>query len=178
MRSSGLGILILMVFFFFFEFNGGSGNSGRIVLSSEFDFTKATLMGFDFDTENFVPFPPGTGTVPDIVLEEFRLLNGDLKPSFTAPSGENGFALLGSFSSLEESEEYYTDLKTIDSTLRFSSGTDTVRLYQVYAFLSMEGNYAKLLVRDIRKQPDASSEHLEVDIDYYYQTDGTTQLSK
>lgn len=149
-------------------------NRGEILLSSEFNFETATLVGFNFETGSYLNYPSTEIVTPDILLDQFRKLDGSIKPGFSSPGNKNGFVLAGSFESLEESDNYYNSILTvIDTTLNFEASSDTVRLYQVWVLRTRIDTYAKLLIRNIIEKSDNAGSHLEVAIDYIYQPDGT-----
>lgn len=154
----------------------GKTNSGEIILSSEFNFTSATLSGYNFEEQAFFTYPAGEHISPDIIVDQFRLLDGSIKPGFSSPDNLNGFALAGNFSELEESQSFYNSLRTVDGFGNFSASTDTVELYQVWVLKTSQDSYAKLLVSDIWETEDSYGMHIEVKIYYDYRPDGSTEF--
>lgn len=148
--------------------------TGQLTLSSKFDFDKGIVSGFHFASQRYVNYPSGGDTKADIVVDQFRLLNGTIKPGFSSPDNNNGFALADQFSSLEESSEFYEDYTQVDTTLNFLPSSDTVRLFQVWILKTSADNYVKLHVRNIQYFEDMSGTYVDVLMDYYYQDDGSS----
>lgn len=156
----------------------GKTYSGEIILSSEFNFETATLSGYNFEDEAFYTYPAGEHSAPDIIVDQFRLLDGSIKPGFTSPDNLNGFALAGSFIEGEASMAFYNSLLTVEAFTSFSQSTDTVKPFQVWVLKTARDSYAKLRVSDIREVDDSYGTHLELTIDYYYRPDGSTEFPK
>jgi hypothetical protein len=171
-------LLILLLMVVSCETGGGGDGEGRIVLSSIFDYESSKTRGFNFEEEQFMEFPAATATSPqpDIIIETYKRVDAPPKPGFTSPGNENGFALLGVFDDLTTSEDFYNNYLEVDTSLTLNSSTDTVRLYQVWILRTALGNYAKLLVRDIRNYDDMAGEYMEVTVDYHYRDDGTPRF--
>lgn len=149
---------------------------GQIVLSSQFDLETATLTGYHFESSSFLEFSYAEteGEIPDIVLEPYRLLDGSIKPGFSSPSNNYGFALAGSYENRETSEDFFNNvLKEVDTTLSFTASSDTVRLYQIWILKTSSGNYAKLHVLDIELVDNEFGRYNNVTLDYVHQPDGS-----
>jgi len=156
--------------------SGGISNQDRIVLSSAFDFTTATTRGYQFAEARYVEFPASDGSVPDIIIENFKKVDDLPQPGFTSPSNSNGFALVGEFGSLTASEDFYQSYDAFDTSLTLSPTTDTVRPYQVFVLRTVLDQYVKIHVRSISNIQDMSGEYVEVSIDYYHQDDGSASF--
>lgn len=148
-------------------------NRGQLVLSSAFDFNNATIHGYNFELKSFTQFPSGLDPVPDIIVDKFTLLNGDILPGFTSPENNNGFALISESGSLAESLSFFEDYGEFDTSLPLVSTTDTIRTYQVWVLKTRQDKYVKLNIRDIRILNNAGGDYIEVSLDYYYQDDET-----
>ncbi|MEX0987736.1 MAG: hypothetical protein WD052_09690 [Bacteroidales bacterium] len=150
---------------------------GQIVLSSAFNFDMATVQGYNFDLGKRTSYPSSGEALPDIVVDQYRRIDGTVKPGFTSPSNPDGFALAGAFSTVEESLDYFnSQLQSFDPEAAYSPSTDTVTLFQVWVLKTNAGNYAKLHVNEIREASDASGEYIEVIVDYYYQPNGVPEF--
>ncbi|HKK62835.1 MAG TPA: hypothetical protein VJ951_09750 [Bacteroidales bacterium] len=147
--------------------------SGQVLLSSEYDFKNYTIEGFIFESQEFVPYSSTSDIVPDILVDQIRLVDGSLKAGFTSPGNNNGFALVNSFDSFENSMDFYNDYTEADSAMSFSPSTDTLKLYQVWLFKSTDDHYAKIHVKEINTVQELEGQYLNVLLDYYYQQDGT-----
>lgn len=153
--------------------NEDSAISGQVLLSSEYDFNNYTIEGFIFESQKFVSYSSTSDIVPDILVDQIRLVDGSLKAGFTSPGNNNGFALVNSFDSFENSMDFYNEYTEADSTMSFTPSTDTLKLYQVWLFKSTDDHYAKIHVKEINSVKDFEGLYLNVLIDYYYQQDGT-----
>lgn len=147
---------------------------GQVVISSAFNFEDASVFGYNFELGEQTRFPTIGAPLPDIIVDQFRLLDGSVKPGFTSPANTNGFALAGAFNALKESLDFYENqLDTFDVNVGFTPSSDTVREFQVWVLKTTLNKYAKLHVRQIWTEEDATGKYIEVMIDYYYQPDGT-----
>ena len=151
-------------------------NRGEIILSSEFNFQTATLSGYNFERGSFITYPSAEDHIPDILLDQFRLLDGSIKPGFSSPVNPFGFYLAGSFNNMDASTAFYSGLFEIDPAASFSPSSDTVRLYQVWVIKTSSGNYAKLQVKEVLEIPDNYDTHVEIRLGYYYQPDGSASF--
>lgn len=147
---------------------------GQVILSSKFDFDDASLYGYNFDLGKYTQFPSETDPLPDIIVDQFRRIDGSAEPGFTSPSNIYGFSLAGTFDNPEGSLDFFNEqLGSADPSAAYTVSTDTVALYQVWVLKTSTEHYAKIHVRKISTIGDASGEHLEVLIDYCYQPDGS-----
>ena len=147
---------------------------GQVVISSAFNFEDASVYGFNFELGERTRYPSVGEPLPDIVVDQFRLLDGSVKPGFTSPANTNGFALAGEFNDLKSSLDYFENrLDTFDINADFSPSSDTVREFQVWVLKTTLNKYAKLHVREIWTEEDATGKYVEVMFDYYYQPDGS-----
>ena len=154
-------------------------NWGEVIISSMFNFDAASVMGYNFELGRSTSFPSTGDPLPDIIVDQYRLIEGSVKPGFTSPSNPAGFWKAGEFGTLSESMDFFeNELKTVDPTVDFTPSTDTVRKYQVYVLKTTPGNYAKIHVTEIWQVEDASGKHIDVKIDYHYQPEGSTSFSE
>ena len=153
--------------------------TGQISLSSAFDFETASVYGYNFDLAKKVRYPSADKVLPDLLLFDYRKVDGTILPGFASPSNEYGFARHGeSFSSLTAAREYFNGLHQPDSNALYVAESDTVRLYDIWVLKTAAENYVKLLVLDVDVVEDPQSKHLEVRVDFVYQPDGTNQFKE
>lgn len=151
---------------------------GSIVISSEFNFDNSTLVGYNFELEQNVVYPSPNDILPDIIVDQFRLLDGSLKPGFSSPSNPYGYHKMGHFENIEDSRAFYESLANADTSLSFSASSDTIEKFQVWILKTASANYTKLHVQDIQQVDDTYGLHLEIFLDYNFQQDGTTGFQK
>jgi hypothetical protein len=168
-------IILLIIALAVYSCNGFQGaDEGQIILSSQFDFEMATLTGYHFESASFVSFPSVEGEIPDIVVDQFRLLDGSIKPGFSSPDNMNGFALVASYEEKAASDDFFrNELKEVDSSLAYAASSDTVRLFQVWVLKTSLGNFAKLHVLAIDEIDTEFGKYNNVTIDFVYQPDGS-----
>lgn len=157
---------------------GTDENKGQIILSSAFDFNNSTISGYNFELKSFAPFPSGSDLLPDIIVDKYMRVNGDILPGFSSPSNNNGFALISESGSIAESLKFFDAYSEFDNSLPLSPTTDTIRNYQVWVLKTGQDKFVKLNVRDIRVLSNIAGDYIEVSLDYYYQDDGTPVFSK
>jgi len=184
MPGTGLkkAVFSLLAFFILFTFlisceKENELYRGEIWLSSQFDFQDASVMGFNFELGSGMEYPSPGEPLPDIVVDQFRRIDGSIKPGFSSPANPNGFSLAGEFDNLKSSEEFYkNELTSYDTTVTFSPSSDTVEKFQVWVLKTTLNKYVKLHVRQTRIIPDPNGEHAEVLIDYYFQPNGSARF--
>lgn len=162
---------------------GGTQRTGEIELSSQrFGTDSYYLFGYAYEKADYFKFPFQGETVPDIINEAFRVLEGGkvvLLPGFNTPGQENGFALVGEFGTLEESRDFYKGYSKVQEGLQFETVSDTVELFQVWVQQTSLGNYTKLLVKDIQNyEGESGAAYNVVTMDYTYQPDGSSTFSE
>jgi len=177
-RYAGMILTVLAVCIVSCQKSGGD-NRGEILLSSEFDFQSASVYGYNFSAAVKTMYPSSGDPLPDIIADQFRRVDGTIKPGFTSPDNPNGFSLAGAFESLSASMDFYeNELINVDTTVVFSPSSDTVREYQVWVLKTSMNNYVKLHVKETSVVDDPAGEHVEVLMDYYFQPDGTAHFPK
>ena len=153
-------------------------NRDEVIISSKFNFETASVLGYNFSLEKSTSFPSTGDPLPDIIVDQFRLVDGSVEPGFSSPSNPYGFWKAGEYSTLAESMDFFeNELQEVDPTVDFTASTDTVRKYQVYVLKTTPGNYVKIHVTEIWQMEDAAGKHIDVKIDYQYQPDGGTSFS-
>ncbi len=157
---------------------GNDENRGQVVLSSAFDFNNSTIYGYNFELKTFTQFPSSLDQVPDIIVDKYTRVNGDILPGFDTPGNNNGFALVSESGSLAESVEFFDAYREFDTGLALSPTTDTVWAYQVWVLKTSQDKFVKLNIRDIRILHNVAGDYTEVSLDYYYQDDGTPVFPK
>lgn len=154
-------------------------NIGSIIISSQFNFDNASLVGYNFEKAKSVLYPTVEDVRADIIVDQFRLLNGNLKPGFTSPSNPYGFYLYSKHNSREESLDYFNKvLIEVDTTMNLQSTSDTVELYQLWVLKTANKNYVKIHIDDIQEVEDDFGMHLELMLDYHIQPNGTPYFGK
>lgn len=148
-------------------------NRGQIILSSAFDFSSSSVNGYNFELKLYSRFPSIGGPLPDIIVDKYVEVGGDIQPGFTSPSNNSGFALIAESGSMNESIKFFEEYEEFDQSVLLSPSTDTVRLNQVWVLKTSQNKYVKLNIRDIKMLTNVSGDFLELRLDYYYQDDGT-----
>ena len=171
-------IIALLVLLLGCETGSRDDNKGQITLSSAFDFTSATIHGYHFELGTFSPFPPVDGPVPDIILDKFTRVNGDILPGFNSPENNHGFALISQSGGLAESVSYFEEYQEFDTSMALSPSTDTLEKYQLWVLKTNQDNYVKINIRDIRILNNVAGDYIELSLDYHYQDDGTPVFPK
>lgn len=167
-------VAIFSVLFLFACEQTNKDTRGQVVISSAFNFEDASVFGYNFELDKHTRYPSVGEPLPDVIVDQFRLLDGTVKPGFTSPANTNGFALAGEFNTLKESLDFYeNELDSFDINADFSPSSDTVREFQVWVLKTTLNKYAKLHVREIWTEDDAAGQYIEVMVDYYYQPDGS-----
>jgi hypothetical protein len=167
-------IAIFLVLFLFACEKTNEQYRGQVVISSAFNFDDASVYGFNFELGERTRYPSVGEPLPDIIVDNFRLLDGSVKPGFSSPANSNGFVLAGEFDDLKTSFDYFENrLDTFDVNADFSPSSDTVREFQVWVMKTTLNKYAKLHVREIWTEEAVTGNYVEVMIDYYYQPDGS-----
>jgi hypothetical protein len=172
-------IILLAGFLFLFGCQSQERrDKGEVIISSKFNFETASVMGYNFELGKSTSFPSTGDPLPDIIVDQYRLIDGSVEPGFTSPSNPYGFWKAGEFGTLSESMKYFEDeLQSVDPTVSFTPSTDTVRKYQVFVLKTTPGNFVKLHVTEIWQMEDAGGKHIDVKIDYHYQPEGGTSFT-
>jgi hypothetical protein len=159
----------------------GPDRTGEIQLSCQlFGTDSYYLFGYDYEDGDYHRFPFQGDPVPDIINEGIRVLQGGevvVLPQFNTPTkGDKiGFALIGKFGTLDEARSVYDNYATVANDLQFEILSETVELYQVWVQKTGEGNFVKLLVKDILfDQGESGNKYNEVIMDYTYQPNGSS----
>ena len=156
----------------------GPDKTGEFRLSSEKSGTEVYyLFGYSYEDSEFYRFPYEKDPYPDIINEGHRVLDGDETielPGFNTPGQVNGFALVGEFENLEDARDFYNGYFTVEEGLQYSVVSDIVEAYQVWVQQTSEGNYVKLLVKEVASlEGDVGNKYSEVLLDYTYQPNGS-----
>ena len=157
----------------------GPDRTGEIMLSSQlFGTDTYYLFGYSYEYSELYKYPFQGDPVPDIINEGWLIIDGgevSSLPGFNTPGQVNGFSLLGEFGSLEGARGFYEDYSEVEAGLQFETVSDTVELYQVWLQQTSEGNYVKLLVKDIQfYEVESGRMYNEVSLEYTYQRDGSS----
>lgn len=159
----------------------GPDRKGTIELSSQlFGADTYYLFGYQFENADYYRYPFQGDPEPDIINEGIRILQGGevgVLPQFTTPtSGDKiGFAKIGEYQTLEEARAQYESYMSVPNDLQFELISDTVELFQVYVQKTSAGNFAKMLVTDIRYgESENGFKYTEVVMDYTYQPKGSS----
>lgn len=156
----------------------GPDKKGEITLSSEkFGTEVYYLLGYSYEDSEFYKFPYEKDPVPDIINEGTRVLQGESTielPSFNTPGQTNGFALVGEFLNLEDAREFYKDYTRVEEGLQFAVETGIVEANQVWVQKTSNGNYVKLLLKEVESlEGEGGDKYSEVLVDYTYQPNGS-----
>jgi len=152
-----------------------------ITLSSKkFDPQNFYVMGYSFEYQNFIK-TYSTSSEVDIYLIDVLNPKGELSgvQFSTSTSAETiyGFSLDSTFSDYLSAEQYY-DNYTIAQVDEYKTITDPILEFQVYTFRTRKSNYVKFFVKEIRVfTQDGLADYMEVDIKYFIQGNGTTDLT-
>lgn len=161
----------------------GPDKEGEFVLSSQlFGAESYYLFGYSYEDGEQYRYPYAGERIPDIINEGYLVIQGLEQvslPGFNTPAQMNGFALLGTFPSLEEARDFYSAYKKVEEGLQFETVSDTVELFQVWVQLTEAGNYVKMLIKDIADfTVETGRPYNEVTLQYTYQPDGSTTFPK
>jgi len=151
---------------------------GEMSLSSAFDFTTSSLVGYNYELESYARFPSSVDPFPDIILDKFTKPDGEIFPGFSSPGNDAGFALVSESGTLPEALDAFNQLQEFNEASALSPTTDTIRLYQVWVLKTSLENYTKMVVKDIRYLQNLSGDYIKVDLEYYYQDDGSPAFEK
>lgn len=163
----------------------GPDRTGKMELSSQlFGTDTYYLFGYHYEDGEYYRFPYQGDPVPDIINEGMRILQGGelaVLPQFNSPTtGERiGFALIGEYQTLEEARGVYDDYGTVGNDLQFETLSDTVEMFQVWVQRTKDGNYVKMLVKDILyDQGESGNKYSEVVMEYTYQPNGSSTFKE
>jgi hypothetical protein len=162
---------------------GGPDVKGDIVLSSQlFGSTSYYLFGYSYEDGEFYKFQYAGEPIPDIINEGSLGYEGTeliSRPLFTAPGEANGFALVGTFESLEDARDFYNGYNQVEEGLQYELQSSIVELYQVWLQKTSAGNYVKILVKEINYvSAETGKPYSEVSLEYTYQPNGSTSFPK
>jgi len=160
----------------------GPDQTGEMQLSSQlFGTDSYYLFGYHYEDGEYYRYGPSQrDPKPDIINEGIRILQGGevaVLPQFNTPTtGEKiGFAKIGEFENLEDARARYESYGSVGNDLQFETLSDTVELYQVWVQRTKDGNYAKMLVKDIIFDTgESGNKFSEVVMEYTYQPNGSS----
>ena len=161
----------------------GPDKSGEIILSSQlFGAESYYLFGFSYENGEQHRYPYSGEPVPDIINEGYLVIQGSEQvslPGFNTPEQMHGFALVGDFDALEDAREFYEAYEEVEEGLQFETVSDTVELFQVWVQQTSAGNYVKMIVKEISDYTvETGRPYNEVNLEYTYQSDGSTRFTK
>ena len=163
----------------------GPDRTGEMKLSSQlFGTDSYYLFGYHYEDGENYRYPFQGDPVPDIINERIRILQGGevaVLPQFNTPTtGEKiGFAKIGEFGNLEDARAFYESYESVGNDLQFETYSDTVELYQVYVQRTKDGNYAKMLVKDVNFDTgESGNKFCEVVMEYTYQPNGSSTFTE
>lgn len=160
----------------------GPDKTGEFHLSSETFGETYYLFGYSYEDSEFYRFQYQGDPLPDIINEGFRILvDGEVTslPGFNTPGQMNGFALVGTFGTLDDARSFYEGYKKVEDGLQFETVSEIVELYQVWVQQTEAGNYVKLLIKDIQNTVgETGNKFNEVTLDYTYQPDGSSTFQE
>ncbi len=182
LKNIPLNFLKYILLFFFIALSCekeelSPGNKGSATISSELFTTGLTyyVFGFSFEADDFARYP-GTDKMVDFFPVNEKNAAGEVTGVYFDKTGttQNGFHKNGDFQDLNSVQEYYDNyMDPVQGPL--VSLTGNISPFQVYTFKTTKDNYVKFLVKDVRSIEDVSenTDHVEVDISYYIQRDGS-----
>ena len=159
----------------------GPDKTGEFRLSSEKTLAESYyLYGYSYEDSEFYRYPFEKDPVPDIINEGYRIIEeaGQYElPGFNTPGQMNGFAVVGEFETMDEARSFYKGYREVEDHLQFVTISDTVEPYQVWVQMTSAGNYAKLLVKEVKSlESEGGSKYSEALLDYTYQPDGSKEF--
>jgi hypothetical protein len=136
--------------------------------------------GYSFELQKFVKKTLNPPDIIDIYLNKIISVSGKLTgvqfATNEVPASASGFFRNNSFANSADAVIFYDNYTTAIAP-QLSILTDTVKANQIWTFKTWKNNYVKFLVKEVRKVPDGSSgDYIEVDIKYFIQRDGSTNL--
>lgn len=155
----------------------GPDREGEIRLSSETFGDTYYLFGYSYEKGDFYRFPFQGERVPDIINEGYReLVGGEVVslPGFNTPDRVNGFARVGDFDNLEDARTFFKEYDKAEEDLQFVIVSEVVELYQIWVQKTADGNYVKLLVKNVEYLENENGvPYNEAVLEYVYQPDGS-----
>ena len=138
-------------------------------------------LGYSFELQKYVKTIL-SNEISDIYLIEELTTTGNLTgarfASKEVAEHPSGFYLNNSFTNSADALQFYENYN-IAIAPQISILTDTVKANQVWTFKTWMEHYVKILIKDVRKASDGSSiDFMEVDIKYFIQRDGSTNLTE
>jgi hypothetical protein len=152
-----------------------------ITLSSELlqDVSYYTF-GYSFELQKFIKKTISTPEIVDIYLVNVFTSGKLTGVQFATKevTETTGFYRNNSFDNSADATQFYDNYVTAVAP-QLSILTDTVGANQVWTFKTWKKNYVKFLVKDVRKVFVGSTvDYIEVDIKYFIQRDGSTNLTE
>ena len=152
--------------------------NGDITLSSKILGSQIFYSnGYSFEKEIFI----STLNPPDII--DIYLISSYSGSQTThvqfatkeIPGTTYGFHMNAIFSDSLDALAYFNNYRTaVDIIPPFTILTDTIRKNQIWTLRTWKDNYVKILVKNVRPVSISPSEnHIEVDIKYFIQRDGS-----
>ena len=143
------------------------------ILGSQVYYSK----GYSFEKEIFI----STLNPPDIIdIYLVSNFSGSLPTHVQfatkdVPGTTYGFYMNDIFTDSLDALTYFNNYRTaVDLIPPFTVLTDTIRKNQIWTFRTWKDNYVKILVKNVRPVSASPSEnHIEVDIKYFIQRDGS-----
>jgi hypothetical protein len=137
--------------------------------------------GYSFELQKFVKKTLNPPDIIDIYLNKIITISGELTGVQFATKElmeTTGFYRNQSFDNIADALQFYNNYTTAIIP-QFSILTDSVAANQVWTFKTWKKNYVKFLVKDVRKiYSGPKVDYFEVDIKYFIQRDGSTNLTE
>jgi hypothetical protein len=182
-----ISLLLLTILFISCEKEGNETpkDSGKITLSSAFFGSDNFYFsyGYSFEKGKALQVPSSNPALKaDIYLDDLILPNADEMIGFIFAEEDNDYGIFknGEFENLLAGRDFFDNYnEAVNDPGQWKIFSDTIEACQVYTFRTRENNFVKFLVTDVRKMDGLSqSDYLEVDLEYFIQRDGTTNLNK
>jgi len=150
---------------------------GTIIISSEKKMQPGDIYvvyGYSFEKGKNVPYTLMGGSKPDIIVSNLTdIMNNITGAVLNSPDNEEAFYLNTTRTTYNEAKDWFDNYNEVTAT-NFKAISDSLELYQVWTLQTAAGKYAKLLIKDINKITDVSSEdYIDITVDFEYQPDGT-----
>lgn len=152
------------------RYKGETTFSSEKMLSGE----SYIVYGYSFDQARSIAYPVPGADHPDIILvNKTDNMNNITGAVLSSPDNMHGFHLDGAFGSPEDAATFFDDYALVTDSV-FSELSEDVEPNQVWTFKGINGNFAKLLIREVTIKMDSKVEdYVEVKVEYQYQPDGS-----
>lgn len=152
-------------------------NSGTVTLSSRKYLSDTYYVyGFSFSDAETYQYP-GQNAV-DLVAVELQNPDGSIAGVyFESPGNDDAFLLNGRFDTESEARDFY-DNYLVAGEGNYQELTSPLEEHQVWTYKSNNDRYAKFRIIKLETlQAMGGAPYIEITLEYFYQRDGTRDLS-